>query len=184
MTPSRRRAVKVAGLLLAVVAVGLFFSRGADRPADPSLLPAAGSARTPVEGFGETGFRIEPSQPAAVQAAAQRCALLAQSSEQHGRGLMNRRDLSGYDGMVFDFQVDTTSRFFMKDTPLPLSIAWFDGAGRFVSSADMEPCLGQENCALYAAAGPYRYALEVPQGGLPALGVGPGSRLVLTPSCS
>ena len=180
MTPSRRRAVvKVTGLLLILVAVGVFFSRGADRPADPSLLPVATSARTPVDGFGQTGFRIE-----GTRAAAERCALLAETSQQHGRGLMGRRDLAGYDGMVFDFKTEHTGQFYMLDTPLPLSIAWFDTGGRFVSATDMEPCIGQTTCALYAAAGPYRYALEVPQGGLPALGVGPGSRLALTPACT
>ena len=183
MTARRRTAVKVMGLLLAVVAVGVFFSRGADRPADPSLLPAAGAGRTPVEGFGETGFRIEGAGPAA-QGSALRCALLAETAEQHGRGLMERRDLAGYDGMVFDFKQAYTGQFYMFNTPLPLSIAWFDTAGRFVSAADMEPCLGRTNCPLYGAAGPYRYALEVPQGGLPALGVGAGSRLVLTPACT
>jgi uncharacterized membrane protein (UPF0127 family) len=48
----------------------------------------------------------------------------------------------------------------------------------------MEPCIGQAACPLYSAAGPYRYALEVPKGGLAALGAVPGSRLVLTPACT
>ncbi len=183
---TRRRAVKLAAVVVALVAVGIFFSLGSGRPADPSLLPVGGAPRTPVEGFGQTGFRIEDGsvQAATARAAALRCALLAETDQQWARGLMQRRDLSGYDGMVFDFKNAYTGQFFMKDTPLPLSIAWFDATGGFVSATDMEPCLDQPECPRYSAAGPYRYALEVPKGGLGALGVGSGSRLVLTPACT
>jgi uncharacterized membrane protein (UPF0127 family) len=181
MTPSRLRAFKVVLLLLGMAAVGVLFSKGADQPSDPWLLPAAEAARTPVAGFGQTGFRIEGPN---ADAAALRCALLAETPEQHSRGLMGRRDLAGYDGMVFDFKAEYSGQFYMKDTPLPLSIAWFDGTGRFVSATDMAPCLNRPECPLYSAVRPYRYALEVAQGGLPALGIGPGSRLVLVPACT
>lgn len=182
MTLSRVRALKVVALLLGMAAIGVLFSKGADQPSDPWLLPAAGAARTPVEGFGQTGFRIEGVDPA--RASAVRCALLAETPEQHSRGLMGRRDLFGYDGMLFDFKEEHSGQFYMKDTPLPLSIAWFDGSGRFVSATDMAPCLDQPECPLYSAVRPYRYALEVAQGGLPALGIGPGSRLVVVPACT
>lgn len=175
MAPSRRRVVKVALVLLVAVVGVVWMSRGADRPADPTLLPAA--VRPPVEGFGDVAFRMEG-------AATVRCALLAETAAQQAQGLMHRRDLAGYDGMLFDFVNETTSTFWMKDTPLPLSIAWFDSSGRFVSAADMEPCLDQPQCPSYAATGPYRYALEVPKGGLADLGVRPGSRLVVTGPCS
>jgi len=183
MTPAGRRTAKLALFVLVVAAGAVFLSRGADRPADPTLLPATG--RTPVEGFGEIGFRIEagPAGAASAAPAAERCALLASTAEQHARGLMHRRDLSGYDGMLFDFARPTTGTFWMKDTPMPLSIAWFDTAGNLVSATDMEPCLNQSSCPSYSATGPYRYALEVPKGGLGGLGVGPGSRLVTTPAC-
>ncbi len=128
---------------------------------------SAGRSRVP--GFGEVTFRIDGGTP--------RHALLAETSEQHSRGLMNRKDLAGYDGMLFRFSRDQTGTFYMLNTPLPLSIAWFDADGRFVSATDMEPCLDRTECPLYAAKGPYRYALEVPQGDLPKLGIGPGSRL-------
>jgi uncharacterized membrane protein (UPF0127 family) len=126
---------------------------------------------TPVPGFGEIAFRIDGGP--------RRHALLADSSDQHSEGLKGRRDLAGYDGMIFRFARDTNGSFYMQDTPLPLSIAWFDAAGRFVSATDMEPCLGTTDCPLYSATGPYRYALEVPQGDLEKLEIGPGSRLEL-----
>ena len=67
----------------------------------------------------------------------------------------------------------------MKDTVLPLSIAFFAGDGAFVSATDMEPCPPTaESCPLYQADGPYTDAIEVVQGdllarhrlGQPALG--------------
>jgi uncharacterized membrane protein (UPF0127 family) len=161
-----------------------FIAVGANGPEDPSLRAAEGQAtpnRTPFGDFGEVGFRVEG---AAARATAARCALLAETAAQQGQGLMNRTDLAGYDGMLFDFKADTTSTFWMKDTPLPLSIAFFDGTGRFVSTTDMAPCVGQPACPTYSATGPYRWALEVPQGTLRGLGIGPGTRLVTTGPCT
>ena len=168
-----------------VLAVISFVVLGANRPADPYLVDQPGvdnAGRTPVEGFGEIGFRIESDDGAAADAA-ERCALLADTPQQHAQGLMNRTNLAGYDGMIFRFDDDTTTAFYMKDTPLALSIAWFDAEGAFVSSADMDPCLQRPSCPTFPAARPYRFALEVPQGALPALGAGPGSRLVLEGAC-
>lgn len=178
------RALKwaIAGLL--IVGALAFIAIGANQPPDPTLRPAeseATSRRTPFGDFGEIGFRVEG---AAAQAAAARCALLAETAAQQARGLMNRTDLGGYDGMIFRFAADTTGAFYMKDTPLPLSIAFFDGSGQFVSTADMIPCLNQTSCPTYSAARPYRYALEVPQGNLGRLGIGPGTRLVTTGPCT
>jgi uncharacterized membrane protein (UPF0127 family) len=96
---------------------------------------------------------------------------------------MGRKDLGGYDGMIFVFQEDTTGSFYMLNTPLPLSIAWFDSSGQFVSATDMEPCLTGPDCPLYSAVRPYRFALEVPKGGLAGLGIGPGSTIEIGGQC-
>ncbi len=113
-----------------------------------------------------------------------RCALLAETGAQQSLGLMNRTDIGGYDGMLFTFASDTTGSFYMKDTPLPLSIAFFDASGLFVSTTDMAPCIHQSSCPTYAAARPYRWALEVPEGALPRLAIGPGTRLVAGGPCT
>jgi uncharacterized membrane protein (UPF0127 family) len=154
---------------LAVVAVVslLVFGCGSADSHDES----ASGTRTAVPGFGEIAFRVDGGPL--------RRALLADTPQQHSQGLMNRTDLAGYDGMLFRFSSDTTGAFYMLNTPLPLSIAWFDADGRFVSATDMEPCLDRTDCPTYSATGPYRYALEVPQGDLPKLDIGPGSRLEL-----
>jgi len=178
-------------IVLVLVAAGLaFVVRGADSPADPTLgpAPAEGQARvtrTPFGDFGEIAFRVQgvTGEDAAARAAALRCALLADTTARQEVGLMNRTDLGGYDGMVFRFPADTSVAFYMKDTPLPLSIAFFDAGGQFVSAAEMAPCIHQSSCPTYGAARPYRFALEAAQGAMPRLGVGPGTRLVTTGPC-
>lgn len=130
-------------------------------------------ARTTIPGFGEVEVRIvegPDGEPIVI------CVLVADTPEQRARGLMGVTDLGGYDGMLFRFEDDADGGFWMKDTLLPLSIAYLDAAGAVVSTADMDPCPeGTARCPSYAAAGPYRMALEVPQGGLDALGLTEGS---------
>ena len=176
----RGRVLFWGGAVLVVVALTAFALLGANRPADPRLLPGG---PTPVSGFGEVGYRVRGGPGGAASEAAKRCALLAETPEQHQRGLMGRTDLGGYDGMLFRFAADTSTQFYMKDTLIPLSIAWFDANGDFVSATDMEPCPVDVGCPTYGAAAPYRYALEVPKGGLPGLGIGPGAQLVVDGAC-
>lgn len=112
------------------------------------------------------------------------CVLLAETSEQRRRGLMEVVDLGGYAGMLFVFSSESPSSFYMRNTPMPLSIAWFDDEGSFVSDADMDPCADRLDCPTYPAAAPARFALEVPQGELAPMGVGVGSELRVGGSCA
>ncbi len=107
------------------------------------------------------------------------CLLLADTDTRRSRGLMEVTDLAGYDGMVFAWPAPTSSAFYMFNTRLPLSIAFYGSDGRWVSAADMDPCPSDvaAECPLTFAAGPYRWAVEVPQGDLPALGMVDGSTL-------
>jgi uncharacterized membrane protein (UPF0127 family) len=94
--------------------------------------------------------------------------------------------LGGYDGMLFVYEDDVEGAFWMKDTPLPLSIAYFDAAGGLVGTNDMAPCPdGGNQCPRYDAPGPYRRALEVPQGALDGVDLDPGgdTRLQETGAC-
>lgn len=175
----RRRSpsglLKVIGWAVTVVAglgVIAFLTVGANGPADPTL--------GGIPGFGEVAFQVAPGGGGS---AGSFCALLAETDQQRAQGLMGRRDLAGYDAMVFRFDADTTGPFFMRNVPVGLSIAWFGADGRFVSSADMAPCPDQEGCPTYAPAGPYRLAVEVLQGGLAGLGVGDGSVLTIGGAC-
>jgi len=136
-----------------------------------------------LDGFGEVAIAITDSD-GEVEGW---CVLLADTVERRQRGLMEVEDLQGYPGMLFVWDVDTSSSFYMRNTPTPLSIAWFDDDGRYVSEADMEPCGDREDCPLYSpepSGASYRFALEVPQGQLPALGVGEGSVLRVGGDCA
>lgn len=94
--------------------------------------------------------------------------LLANTDAERSQGLMGKKNLGGYDGMLFEFPSDTQGGFWMKDTLIPLSIAFFDASGRVVDFFDMEPCPPQTTtCPTYRPDAPYRRALEVPKGDLP-----------------
>jgi uncharacterized protein len=159
--------------LVPLVLVGLALA-GCGAGADGAEPEDAGAQRRPLPGFEEVTFRIEP----AGADAGDWCALLADDAETRSRGLREQRDLRGYDAMVFRFDERGGGRFWMRETRIPLSIAFFDADGSFVSAADMEPCPDEvADCPLTGAEGPYLHALEVASGDLPRLGVGPGAVL-------
>lgn len=163
-------------LLLALALPALLGACAADGAVAPPS--AAGAGRSPWGDFGEEVVRIE--RPDSIL---ELCVLLAVTAAQHSEGLMNAPDagLGGYDGMLFSFEDDTTGGFWMRDTEVPLTIAWFAEDGSLVSTLDMEPCgEGEESCPSYRPSGPYRLALEVPQGDLAEAGVAADARLVRT----
>ena len=75
-------------------------------------------------------------------------------------GLMNRESLAENAGMLFDFQTDVQAGFWMKNTLIPLSIAFIDKDGVIVHIEDMEP----QTDNLHFSPSLYRYAIEVNQG--------------------
>jgi uncharacterized membrane protein (UPF0127 family) len=95
---------------------------------------------------------------------------VAADPEARDRGLMFRRTLPEGSGMLFVFPERQELSFWMRNTYLPLSIAFLDDDGRVVSIADMEPF----DETSHKSEGPGRYAVEVPQGWFTAHGVGPG----------
>lgn len=170
--------VRRAAWLVFALGVLAFLVRGADGPADPYVstvvdTPAGAAVREVVEGFESILFGITEADGSFAEL----CALLADDDASRQRGMMERTDFAGHDGMVFRFDAPIEAQFYMFNTVLPLSIAWFDERGGFVSAADMDPCPSTDaaQCPRYGAAGPYLHALEVPKGGLGALGIGPGS---------
>lgn len=85
---------------------------------------------------------------------------LAATPQQRQRGLMGRTHLPADSGMLFVFEQPGRHCFWMRDTPLPLSIAFIDSTGRIASLADMQP----RTDTLHCPATDVRYALEVRQG--------------------
>jgi len=89
------------------------------------------------------------------------------------QGLMHRKSLAPNAGMLFIFDEASVHCMWMKNTLIPLSVAFIDDRGTIVNIADMEPHSEASHCA----ARPVRYALEMNRGWFAARGIKPGARL-------
>ena len=98
---------------------------------------------------------------------------VARSDEQMAIGLMHRRELPANDGMLFAYEAAATRCFWMKNTLIPLSIAFIGDDGTISSIADMEPKTLDSHCSEK----PVRYALEMNQGWFAKRGLKAGSKL-------
>lgn len=105
---------------------------------------------------------------------------VADTPEQHGFGLMFRESLPEDSGMAFIFFGDQTGGFWMKNTLIPLSIAFFDIDGTIVRILDMEPCKA-DPCKIYDPHATYRGALEVNQGAFDEWGITEGDTISIRP---
>ena len=90
-----------------------------------------------------------------------------------GRGLMFRKSLAPNGGMVFILYTADIHCMWMKNTYIPLSVAFLDAQGTIINIADMQPHSEQSHCA----ARPALYALEMPLGWFAERGVKPGVKL-------
>jgi uncharacterized protein len=98
---------------------------------------------------------------------------VANSRGERQVGLMNRESLPEDSGMVFLFPEPTTGGFWMKNTLIPLSIAFYGSDGTIVRILDMEPCRA-DPCPIYEPGVAYTAALEVNQGAFARWGVSEG----------
>lgn len=89
------------------------------------------------------------------------------------QGLMHRKALAPNAGMLFVFDGNDIHCMWMKNTLIPLSVAFIDEAGAIVNIADMQPHDERSHCALK----PVRYALEMERGWFARRGIKPGARL-------
>ncbi|HUL96211.1 MAG TPA: DUF192 domain-containing protein [Usitatibacter sp.] len=85
---------------------------------------------------------------------------LAISEEQREHGLMFRKKMGRDDGMLFVFDEPAYHAMWMKNTLIPLSVAFLDADGRILNILDMEP----QTLDTHMAAGPARYAIETNKG--------------------
>ena len=88
-------------------------------------------------------------------------------------GLMHRKSMPQGSGMVFVFEENAPHCMWMKNTLIPLSVAFIDESGAIINIADMQPHSEQSHCA----ARPARYALEMNKGWFAQRGIKPGARL-------
>ena len=104
---------------------------------------------------------------------------VARTDAQRQLGLMHRRSLAANAGMVFQFPRPTSGPFWMKNTLIPLDIAFYSARGRILRIMQMKPCRVAA-CPLYDPRVSYRGALEVNAGSLRRWGVRAGDRISLT----
>lgn len=100
-------------------------------------------------------------------------AQVAATPEQRATGLMHRREMPPHEGMLFVFEQPAVQCFWMKNTLLPLSIAFLADDGSVVNLRDMQPQSLDSHCSDK----PVRYVLEMNQGWFAKRGVKPGFKL-------
>ncbi|MBS0592522.1 MAG: DUF192 domain-containing protein [Proteobacteria bacterium] len=98
---------------------------------------------------------------------------VARTPQQTSTGMMFRREMGANEGMLFVFNDLEPRCFWMKNTLLPLSIAFIDDDGRITDLADMQPLSEQNHCSSRAV----RFALEMNQGWFAKRGIKPGFKL-------
>jgi uncharacterized protein len=89
------------------------------------------------------------------------------------QGLMHRKSLGPNAGMLFVFDEAAPHCMWMKNTYIPLSVAFLDAQGVIINIADMTPHSEQSHCASRPAV----YALEMTQGWFGQRGIKPGAKL-------
>jgi uncharacterized membrane protein (UPF0127 family) len=95
---------------------------------------------------------------------------IARTDEERSKGLMYRKELPDGEGMLFVFERDQQLSFWMKNTLIPLSIAYIASDGRITEIKDMHP---RDENSVHSSRS-VRYALEVPQGWFGRAGIRPG----------
>ena len=141
---------------------------------DPSRTTAISGLETTTEAASELRtVTIHASSGEEVRLRAE----IADNAFEIARGLMYRTALAEDRGMLFIFEGEQTPSFWMKNTLIPLSIAFMDSEGRIVDIQDMKPL--DDDPPSYVSAKPARYALEVNQGFFEERGVEVGDRAEL-----
>ncbi|MCX7023347.1 MAG: DUF192 domain-containing protein [Spirochaetes bacterium] len=147
-----------------------------------ATIVAAALAVSCARGSQSAGNRPETAQPRLKEAVlrigeVEIAAELAIAPDQQSRGLMFREKLDDGHGMLFVNDRDRRLGFWMKDTKLPLSIAYIDSSGVIREIHDMEPY----SLASIDSETSLRYALEVPRGWFGRVGIQVGDRVDLPP---
>src|SRR5689334_21645400 len=134
------------------------------------LLAATALAGLPAAALAQTG----PEKLPAIRRNAgmhNSQADLAQTPEQRQTGLMFRKDLGANDGMLFVFEEPGQQCFWMKNTLVPLAVAFVADDGRIVNLQDMKPQTLESHCSEK----PVRFVLEMNEGWFKKRGLKAGS---------
>lgn len=140
------------------------------------IVPMAGLLAWPAaQAQGTQGNVPQPRLPTTDLVAGMHLikAELAVTSSQQATGMMWRTEMVGNEGMLFVNGDDQIRCFWMKNTLIPLSIAFLAADGTIINIADMPPRSEQSHCST----APARYALEMRQGWFAKHGIQPGFTL-------
>jgi len=121
-----------------------------------ALVPTIAGAQMPLAELGAGMYRIETE--------------VAYTGPDRQLGLMNRKTMPLHHGMVFVFPQRVQHCMWMKNTLLPLSVAFLDESGRILNIEDMQAQTEDNHCA----AAPARFALEMNLGWFRERGLKPG----------
>ena len=135
------------------------------------VLPAAAFAGTAID-RGTATITTRSGSKVIVQVE------IARTAAERQRGLMNRRTRPAKAGMVFVYPQAVSNGFWMKNTLIPLDIAFYDGRGRILRILTMQPCR-RDPCRVYDPGVSYRAALEVNAGSFRRWAVKAGDRIVV-----
>lgn len=124
-----------------------------------SLLAAQAHAQTPLIELTAGFHRIEAEVAADLPTRMQ--------------GLMMRKSMAANRGMLFVFPQADRHCMWMRNTLIPLSVAFLDEQGRIINIEDMKPQTENNHCA----AAPARFALEMNRGWFTDKGIKPGQRI-------
>jgi uncharacterized membrane protein (UPF0127 family) len=179
---ARRLVLLVVGLVCLLAACDTESSNTAPpSTANPTTLPSAppSPAASTTQAVTPEGFDLVQARVTAADGeVCELCVWLADQPDLRRRGLMGVTDLGDGAAMAFVYPRPTTTSFWMRDTLLALSIAFFDAEGAFLDSFDMEPCT-TPTCPSHPTPLQFTVAVEVTQGGLDELLMVPGSSLEL-----
>jgi len=98
---------------------------------------------------------------------------VAADQQNRMQGLMNRRSMAANQGMLFVFTQPDRHCMWMRNTLLPLSVAFLDEQGQILNIEDMKPQTENNHCA----SSPARFALEMNQGWFASKGIKAGQHI-------
>jgi uncharacterized membrane protein (UPF0127 family) len=125
--------------------------------------------------LGTTALAQQPQLPTLQLSAGMHLirAEVAADFSTRAQGLMQRQSLGPNAGMLFVFDEIAVHCMWMKNTVIPLSVAFLDERGRIINIADMQPLSEQSHCA----STPALFALEMSKGWFAQHGIKPGANL-------
>lgn len=159
-THRQRQLLKLSGLLIGAFCIGQSLSAKEESPSPAPIVINQGLPTIPLT----AGIHVIQTE-------------LAQTPEQRSIGLMGRTSLANHRGMLFVFEQSSIQCFWMKNTLIPLSVAFVDQRGVVTQINDMEPLSLEQHCSKQEVP----FVLEMNKGWFKKNGIRPGDRLTGAP---